>query len=436
MSPLQQYIDLYLDHRSLIEDASAPALNAMRQKALEVLNEAAKEGALSTLHPSLYTLLAPDYGINLQRLDWGMQAAASLGCAVPRLPAILVTVAGDSVHIPEALPKALEIRHISEAPGEILERFYGQIAPLGNIANALNTLLVQDGIYIHVAEGTVIDRPIQILNVLHAPVPQMAIRRVLVVMEKDSKASVLTCDHTQDDAKAYLTSRVTEVWMGRGSRLDWCDLEEATPLTGRLNGLYARQEADSHLSLNHSTLQGGTTINRVETLLEGDHAHATLAGMVTADGRQDTANHTLVVHQGRYDTSEQLYKHIADGDSHVTFDGLVNVRPDAVGTDGRQSAHTILASPGARVHAEPHLIIDCDDVRCSHGATTGTLDEDALFYMRQRGIPLDVARRMLMLAFMQQVIDTVPIEGLRNNLHTLVERRLSGERTKCAGCAL
>ena len=144
----------------------------------------------------------------------------------------------------------------------------------------------------------------------------------------------------------------------------------------------------------------------------------------------------LVRHMSGGSSSRQLVKGLAGGSSRVEFDGLIYIAPDAQKTEAHQESHSILLSPEAKVEARPQLEIYADDVKCSHGATVGQLDDAALFYMRQRGIPMHEARLLLMFAFVNEVIDTIRLDALRDRLHLLVEKRFRGELNKCQGCAI
>lgn len=177
------------------------------------------------------------------------------------------------------------------------------------------------------------------------------------------------------------------------------------------------------------------TRNEYTVDLDGERSALTMAGMVIASGRQVADNSPLVRHHGTRTRSNQMFKYVLDGQSAGSFEGCIRVDEEAKLTEAYQSNRNLIASPDARMHTRPQLEIYCDDVRCSHGATTGQLDAQALFYMRTRGIPEAQARTMLRQAFMADVIDTVPIEGLRDRMRILIERRFNGLSASCADCA-
>ena len=239
----------------------------------------------------------------------------------------------------------------------------------------------------------------------------MAVRRVLIVMDDDSEAQLLVCDHTQDCDNNYLSSQIIEVVMGRGARFDLYDMEESSAKTARYSQLFARQEAGSSLLVNGITLTGGVTRNDYNIDVTGEHSETLLAGMAIGTGHQHTDNNSSVNHLAERCHSRQLFKYVLDEESTGAFEGGITVNPSARFIEAYQSNKNLLASTSARMHTKPQLLIYCDDVKCSHGATTGQLDAEALFYMRSRGISEKEARTMLMQAFMADVIDTVRMDG-------------------------
>ena len=206
--------------------------------------------------------------------------------------------------------------------------------------------------------------------------------------------------------------------------------------TVRISNLYVKQGANSNVLLNGMTLTNGTTRNGVHVTLAGEGAELDLCGMVIADKNQHVDNHTVIDHAVPRCNSRELFKYVLDDEATGAFSGLVLVRPDAQHTSSQQTNRNLCATRQARMYTQPQLEIYADDVKCSHGATVGQLDERALFYMRQRGIPEKEARLLLMFAFVNEVIDTIRLDALRDRLHLLVEKRFRGELNKCKGCAI
>jgi Fe-S cluster assembly protein SufD len=183
------------------------------------------------------------------------------------------------------------------------------------------------------------------------------------------------------------------------------------------------------------TLTNGTTRNTTRVVLGGEGAELNLYGMVIADRDEHVDNHTFIDHAAPRCTSNELFKYVLDEQATGAFAGMIRVRPGAQKTLAQQTNRNLCATRDACMYTQPQLEIYADDVKCSHGATVGQLDENALFYMRQRGIPEREARLLLMFAFVGEVIDSIHLDALRDRLHLLVEKRFRGELYKCQGCA-
>jgi Fe-S cluster assembly protein SufD len=190
------------------------------------------------------------------------------------------------------------------------------------------------------------------------------------------------------------------------------------------------------VSHNNITLFNGETRNTTDVLLTGEHSEVTLNGCVVADKNQRVDNNTLIDHQVPHCTSNELFKYVVDDTAVGAFAGRILVRQEAQKTSSQETNANLCASPEARIYTQPMLEIYADDVKCSHGSTVGVLDQSALFYMQQRGIPMEEARMLLKFAFAGQVIDEVRLEPLRDRLHYLIEKRFRGELNKCTGCAM
>jgi len=442
---LRQYIELYAHNTGTLDAHSAPVLNSLRPRALEVL----KVGSLPSRSTEGYEktpldeMFAPDYGVNVSRVNLPVDVAASFRCDVPNLSTLSACLANDafipSKDLDQRLPEGVTFMSLARAAREMPElvgAHYATIAPLDQTPVALNTLLAQDGVFIHVAKGVRAEKTLQLVEILSAPVEMAVFRRVLIVLEDDAELRLLLCDHTQERTRRYLASRIIEVKLGRNARFEMCAIEESSALTSSYSGLYMSQDAGSESQLNTTTLTCGTARNDFGVNLDGEHASTRLTGMAIGGGEMHIDNFTSVVHASPRCQSNQMFKYVLDDRSRGAFEGNILVEEGAVFTEAYQTNRNILASPDATMHCKPQLIIYNDDVKASHGATTGQLDNEALFYMRQRGIPEAEARTMLMQAFMVDVIDSVHIPGLNERLRHLVDRRFSGALGDCKGCAI
>ena len=445
MSSLDQYISLYEQNSDAIRAASPEALNRLRPAALSALKRFGRfpgkrdEGYSKT---SLEDMFAPDFGVNITRVAFPVDVAQSFKCDVPNVSTLLGIVVNDEFrptatllkNCPEGVTVA-SLAAVAASDPQFVEKYLGHLSADRDAASALNTLLMQDGVVIRVSAGVKLDKAIQIVNIFNAAAPLMSVRRLLIVLEENASARILICDHSQSADHQYLSSQVAEVYLAEGAALDYCDIEESSEKTSRIAQLYVAQERDSRLTLNGTSLTVGHTRNEYHIDINGEGCDTDLAAMAIADGSQVVDNSSRINHNAPRSRSNQLFKYLLDDHSHGAFEGLIYVAQNADHTEAYQSDRNMLASADARMHTAPQLEIYCDDVKCSHGAATGQLDRNALFYMQTRGVPESEARLMLMQAFMSDVIDRVSIDELRDRLRHLVERRLSGEHAVCGDCA-
>ena len=447
-----QYLELFRAHRDLI-DAAAPAfMGAPREEAARLLEAQGLPDSRTERYK--YTdaeaAFAPDYGLNLRRLAPQADPYAAYKCNVPNLSTSLFFVVNDvPCPAPDSsrvlLPEGVVVESFSRAAqthGELLGRFYNRAARTDRDfrtghdgVTLLNTLLAQDGLLVYLPAGAQLKAPVQVVNVSAAKADFMSVRRILVVAEAGAKGSVLLCDHTEGTQR-YLTTQVVEVFAGEGAEVEVYSMEETHRANTRFSTLYAELDAHSRLSYDGVTLTGGTTRNRLDVRLCGAGASTELYGAVIADGGQRVDNNILVEHLAPQCTSEMLYKSVLDAESMSAFAGKVYVAPGAQQTASLQTNANLCASPQARAYSQPMLEIYADDVKCNHGSTTGKLDEGALFYMQQRGIPEAEARLLLQHAFINDVLRHVKIEHLYDRLAHLVELRFRGELGKCRGCTM
>lgn len=444
MNPLKQYIELFREHRSALDGNSAPVMNALRDEALAVLEstELPDNRTEGYAYTSLREMYAPDYGVNVNRVNIPVDVAASFHCGVPGLSTMLGVVVNDmfrpSDRLASLLPSGVEfcsLREAAQKHPELVASLYGKTATLTDPGVALNTLLVQDGVFVHIGRGVTLEKPLQLVNIFSSPGALLAARRVLIYVEDNAEGALLCCDHTQDNERSYLSNQVVEIVLGRNARFGYYDIEESSEKTSRHCRLYARQQEGSNLVVNGMTLTCGTTRNDYNIDVAGEGCETFLGGMAIESGTQHVDNASRLSHLAPHGHSTQLFKYVVDGEAKGVFDGRILVAPEATHTEAYQSNRNLLASTTAKMYTRPQLEIYCDDVKCSHGATTGQLDAEALFYMQARGIPEAEARVMLMQAFMADVIDTVRIDSLRERLRLLVEKRFVGRELFCGDCA-
>lgn len=424
---------------------SAEVMNAVRDEAYE--NFKRQGFPTKKVERYKYTdiekLFEPNYGLNINRLDIPVNPYDAFRCDVPNLSTSLYFVVNDAFY-KKSEPKALlpegvivdSLKNQAERNPELIAKYYAKLAKTDEDAiTALNTMLAQDGLLVYVPKNVVVDRAIQVINILRSDVDMMVNRRVLIVVEEGAEAKLLFCDHAADDCN-FLATQVIEAYVGRNASLDLYCLEETHAKNVRVSNLYIDQQADSRLNHNVITLHNGVTRNRVDLTLSGEGAECVLNGCVIADKEQHVDNNTVIDHKVEHCTSSQLYKYVLDEKSTGAFAGRVLVRHGAQKTSSEMRNQNICATREARMFTQPMLEIYADDVKCSHGSTVGQLNDAAMFYMRQRGISEKEAKLLLEFAFVNEVIDTIKLEPLRDRLHHLVEKRFRGELSKCEGCKL
>ena len=444
MECVQEYINLFESNKALIDKPCTRKLNEEREKAFVRFRAEGfpKLKDENWLHTNVAKKFETDYGMDLGRKAGANSVKGSFTCDVPNLKTVRGYIVNDCFTIAKEdrnkLPKGVligKINEIAESNPEIIDNFYNQLASKGDSIVQFNTSFVQDGIILYVPKNTVIDETIQIVEQLQTNVDILTNRRLLVVMEENSHASLLLCDHSSTDKKS-LSIEVTEIFIGRGASLDLYELEETTESNTRLGNLFVNQKHDSRFNHCNITLTNGFTRNYIEVALDGEGADTNINGLAIGDKKQHIDNRTLVEHKKGHCTSNELYKYILDEESIGVFAGKMLICTDAQQTVSQQTNRNLCLTSCARMYAQPQLEIYADDVKCSHGSTVGQLDENALFYMQQRGIPVDEARHLLMYAFAGEVIDNIKLEALRERLHILVEKRFRGELNHCKGCNL
>ena len=449
MQSEQQYIELYEQARELICSHAPEAMNAVRDEAFEDFR---RQGFPSKKverykYTDMQKLFAPDYGVNLNRLQIPVDPYETFRCDVPNLSTSLYFVINDSFFKDDKpkghLPEGVIIGSLRDNP-ELVAKYYAKQAKTSDDAvTALNTLLAQDGLFVYVPKNIKVDRAIQVINILKATpqnaqrqVPDLMVnRRVLIILEEGAELKMLFCDHTADD-RNFLATQVTEAYVGENASLDLYCLEETHYKNIRVSNVYIDQQANSRVNHNVITLHNGITRNKLDLTLSGEGAECQCYGCVIADKQQHVDNNTLITHKVPHCTSNELYKYVLDDQSTGAFAGRVLVEHGAQKTSSQMTNQNLTATKEARMYTQPMLEIYADDVKCAHGSTVGQLNDAALFYMRQRGISLEEAKLLLQNAFINEVIDHMQLEPLRDRLHYLVEKRFRGELNKCAGCRL
>jgi Fe-S cluster assembly protein SufD len=295
---------------------------------------------------------------------------------------------------------------------------------------ALNTAFLQDGAVVYIPEKTVLDLPVHLLYISTASDPASASNpRNLIVLGAGSEGALIESYVSLNDA-VYFTNAITEIVMGEKAVLEHDRLQLESIKAFHIGSTYVHQERSSNVTSNSISLGGSLIRNNVFVVLDGEGAEATLNGLYLGTGTQHIDNHTTIDHAQPHCPSHELYKGILAGKSRGVFNGRIRVRKDAQKTDAKQTNKNLILTEGASVDTTPQLEILANDVKCTHGATIGQLDEEAIFYLRARGIGAEEARDILTFAFASDVIERVHVKPLRESLDRMIRERLQQGRFK------
>ncbi|MCL3779940.1 Fe-S cluster assembly protein SufD [Prolixibacteraceae bacterium JC049] len=439
----QDLVDLYNGNLAMWEKDSPEWMNAARKEAVEHFQ---KLGIPSSRNENYkYTDLRKwfqaDYNVYPTYVERDMEMRELFKCNVPEMDTALVLTANGwyshknkAIALPEGVIMG-SLAEIAQSNPEVISEYYNQLADNTNDPlAALNTMLAKDGIVFYVPNNVVVEQPIQIINMLQSHEDAFATQRNLFIIGRNAEAKIIFCDHTMSGHR-FLANNLTEIFVGENATFDFYNLQNQHNESGNLTSTYVKQAASSTFNSNVATLHGGLVRNNLIVRLAGEGAEANLSGMSLADGKQHIDNFLSINHEVGRCNSNQLYKNVLDDRSSGAFTGKIHVQRDAQQTNAFQRNANVLASEKAKMNTKPQLVIDANDVKCSHGATVGRIDEDALFYLKSRGINDKEARLMLMLAFTHEVIQNIRVESLRDRLDDLVEKRFRGEISKCHNCA-
>jgi Fe-S cluster assembly protein SufD len=289
---------------------------------------------------------------------------------------------------------------------------------------ALNSALFADGAVVRIPAHEAWDEPVHLVFVSTADAAGSATHpRVLILAERDSEGSVIET-HCGLGDKPYWTNAVTEIAAADNARVDHYRLQQESLSAFHTSLVEIHQGRDSNVTTHSVSFGGGLVRNDVEVVLEDENCECTMNGLYAVNGRQHVDNRTCVDHTKPHCSSHQLYKGILDGHSRGVFGGKIIVRPDAQKTDAYQSNKNLLLSENAEVNTKPQLEIDANDVKCSHGATIGQIDEEAAFYLRSRGIGESEARSLLTYAFAADLLERMKFEPIRKRFEALLMTRL------------
>lgn len=438
-----RYSDLYDDNIGKITAISSPYINSFREEAMRKYAELGiptkKNEAYK--YTNLDVFFKHDYKNYFIPEPSDFIKAEQFRCDITDLDAHgLVLLNGFYPTLNDKLrqlPSGVWIGSLNEAAkkfSELVGRHYGKYAKSDTDGLVhLNTAMASDGVFIYVPKNVALSKPIQVVNLVESDVDLFNQHRNLIIVEENADITLIICDHTLSPQK-FLTNAVTEVYVGENAHFDIIRVQNEHNNACKITNTFIHQEKNSTASSNNITLHGGLIRNSTYHYLRGEGAESNSYGLYLADKWQHIDNFVNVEHLAPNCHSNQLFKGVLDDMSTGAFNGRIYVDKVAQGTAAYQKNNNILMTDDAKMDTKPQLEIYADDVKCSHGATVGQLDDNALFYLQSRGIDKREAKLMLMFGFAHEVLQNIKIEPLRERMDNLVMQRLKGELSRCASC--
>ena len=437
--------DLYKANLNQLKTGISDYVNTIRESALKNFSTIGIPSR--KIEQYKYTSLEPffkktfNYHFQPQNIEFNVGDV--FNCDVPELDTNVIVLLNGFYHEKfnslKNIPQGVVVAGFTEATQkypEIIEKHYTKYAGYDKDGLvALNTAFVKDGIFIYIPKNTIVEQPVQIINILLSQEEILVQHRNLFVIDDNAVANFVICDHTLSP-HTYLTNSVTEVYAGKNAIFDLTRMQNEHNGSTQVTNTYFHQCRDSKVQSTTITLHGGMVRNNLNVDLTGEGAEMNACGLYLLDHGQHVDNYVNINHLAPNCTSNQLYKGVLDDFSTGAFNGRIFVEKDAQKTLAYQTNRNLLLTDDAKINSKPQLEIYADDVKCSHGATVGQLDEDALFYMQARGINAKEARMLLMNAFTNEVSKEIKIPALRERIEELVNKRLRGELSRCNNCAM
>lgn len=330
----------------------------------------------------------------------------------------------------ESLPETVDIKSLWEAfqgSPEKVEPFLGQFADYHNQAFvALNTAFMEDGVFLHIPENLVLESPIHLLYLFKSLQKNTVFHpRNLIHAGSNSEATVIE-HYVGLDGGPYFTNHVTELVADENASIQHIKCQDESEKSNHISTIQSVQQAHSSVSTISLSVGGRLTRNDVNVILDGEGCECYMGGLVLARERQHVDNHTFIHHLKPHCTSHEVYRAIHGGRSHGVFNGRILVHQDAQKTNADQANQNLLLSRHALVNSNPQLEINADDVRCTHGSTTGQVDEEAIFYLRTRGLDPRTAHFVMIRGFANEIVEQIRAESFRNYTSELLSHWLSG----------
>lgn len=438
-------VDIFNKNIEILNHDSPNFINQLRHQGIEQFKKLGLPGRKEEKykHLNLENMYKHEFQDSLSARQINFNVDHIFHCDIPTLDTHAILLLNgyffDRENQMIQLPSGAVVGSLNAAEREfpqLVKKHYGKYASMEEEGLvALNTAFAKDGIFVYVPDDVVLKKPIQVVNLLLSKANTRVQHRNLFVIGKNAEARVIICDHTLSDHH-YFTNSVTEILVDENARMDYIKVQNEHNFSINISSLYAHQEKNSRFKSNIITLHGGIVRNNVNVLLNGEGCENNTSGLYLVDKGQHVDNFTFIDHAKPNCMSNQIYKGVLDDFATGAFNGKILVRTDAQNTKAFQTNNNILLTDDAEMNTKPQLEIYADDVKCSHGATVGQLDEDALFYLRARGINEREARLMLMFAFAHEIINRIEVEPLQKRIDDLIDKRLRGELSRCQNCAM
>ena len=436
-----KFIDLYINNLELLKDCAADFVNNARSEAIEsfkILGVPDKK-IEKYKYTDLKTAFDKEFEVYFTPHKIMFSSDDIFKCNIPELDTYKIYLVNGFYYGQNKLENINGVIWGSFAEAareypELISKYYNKQADNTNDGiTALNTAFAQDGIFIYFPKGAILDKPLQIINLLQNHEDTFVQYRNLFIFEESAQAKVLVCDHTLSNNK-FLTNCVTEIAVEQSASVELVRMQNEHNEAVHVSSDYAVQQANSIYNSHTITLHGGLVRNNISVKLEGEHCENHTYGLSITDKKQHVDNHTFIDHAVPNCESNELFKAVMDEQSVGVVNGRILVRQDAQKTQAFQQNNNLLLLYDAKMYTKPQLEIYADDVKCTHGATVGQLNEEALFYMRSRGIGEKEARMLQLFGFVYDVLQKLNLEVLRERVAELVNKRLRGELSRCEGC--
>jgi len=429
---MKQFTDLATSFASVAEGGGLPGqdlpwLNTLRQQALTQFNQFGlpSKKVENWKYTSLWELTQQSFNHQPSAVTLSHQQCQDAALLDDAYRVVIIDgVFNAELSQLDSLQTGVTVRPFSQSLASVEQQLGQQVAMDKAGLTALNTLLMKEGVLVHVSAETIVEKPIELLVIHTGATDNLAAHlRNMIVLDSQAEATVIEHYVGLTDATCF-TNVVTEVVLADNAELFHYKLQQESENAFHIATLAAKQAAGSQWHTNNISLGAKLARNDVHSLLEGEGAHTTMDGLYLLNNSQHMDNHTRIDHLVPNTTSNELYKGVLDDDSHAVFNGKVMVHKDAQKTDSSEYNHNLLLSRGCEIDTKPEMEIYADDVKCGHGSTVGQLDQDQLFFLRARGLDEVSARSLLTHAFAVEVLDRIPSETVRKALSDAIEQRL------------